>query len=358
MRKMASVRRIDSIDPIEGADAIEVATVGGWKVVIKKGEFAVGDLALYLEIDSWVPHTMAPFLSKGQEPREYNGVKGERLRTVKLRGQCSQGLLLPHSIFGETRINFFDGSGRWAIGVVPEDGDQYSEFIFEGDDVSERLGIQKYEPPIPAQLSGEVKGLFPSFIPKTDQERIQNLAKELNEWFIEGSIWEVTEKLDGSSMTVYIKDDDIGVCSRNLDLKPSDDNSFWKAAREQNIIHTLEMQGKNLALQGELIGEGIQKNPYGLRGQKFFVFDIFDIDKQQYFDPTSRTIFCKDNGLDHVPVLTAGTGVAPMEELLKIAEGKSVLNPKTEREGLVYKHWDGKTSFKVISNKFLLKGGE
>ncbi len=91
---MATIRRIDEIRPIEGADAIEAAVVGGWVVVIKKGEFKAGDLAVYLEIDSWVPHEIAPFLSKGQEPREYNGVKGERLRTVKLRGTTSQGLLL------------------------------------------------------------------------------------------------------------------------------------------------------------------------------------------------------------------------------------------------------------------------
>jgi RNA ligase (TIGR02306 family) len=93
-RKMATIRKIDEIRPIEGADAIEAAVVGGWVVVIKKGEFKAGDLAVYLEIDSWVPHEIAPFLSKGQEPREYNGVKGERLRTVKLRGTTSQGLLL------------------------------------------------------------------------------------------------------------------------------------------------------------------------------------------------------------------------------------------------------------------------
>ena len=94
MRKLASIRRIDDIQPIEGADAIEVATIDGWKVVVKRGEFTVGDLAVYLEIDSWVPHELAAFLSKGKEPREYNGVKGERLRTVKLRGTTSQGLLL------------------------------------------------------------------------------------------------------------------------------------------------------------------------------------------------------------------------------------------------------------------------
>jgi RNA ligase (TIGR02306 family) len=94
-RKMASIRVIDSIKPIEGADAIECAMIGGWSVVIKKGEFKVGQLAVYCEIDSWIPTELAPFLSKGKEPREFEGIKGERLKTVKLRGQLSQGLLLP-----------------------------------------------------------------------------------------------------------------------------------------------------------------------------------------------------------------------------------------------------------------------
>ena len=94
MRKLATIRKIDEIRPIPDADAIECAVVGGWTVVVKRGEFQVNDWAIYCEIDSWIPHTVAPFLSKGQEPREFEGVKGERLRTVKLRGTTSQGLLL------------------------------------------------------------------------------------------------------------------------------------------------------------------------------------------------------------------------------------------------------------------------
>ena len=98
MRKLATIRRIDAIRPIPDADAIECAVIGGWSVVIKKGEYRAGDLAVYCEIDSWIPHELAPFLSKGQEPREFEGIRGERLRTVKLRGTTSQGLLLPLSV--------------------------------------------------------------------------------------------------------------------------------------------------------------------------------------------------------------------------------------------------------------------
>jgi RNA ligase (TIGR02306 family) len=95
MRKLATVRKIDALEPIDGADLIETATIGGWKVVVKKGEFSVGQLAVYFEIDSFIPTELAPFLTKeGKEPREYNDIKGERLRTVRLRGTCSQGLLL------------------------------------------------------------------------------------------------------------------------------------------------------------------------------------------------------------------------------------------------------------------------
>lgn len=161
MRKLASIKRIDEINPIEGADAIEVATVGGWKVVVKKGEYTAGDLAVYFEIDSWIPHELAPFLSNGKEPREFESVKGERLRTIKLRGQISQGLLLPV---------YNDFTGTYLM-CYSEDADEYSVTVSEDDDVTELLGILKYERPLPAQLAGQAKGNFPSFIPKTDEER-------------------------------------------------------------------------------------------------------------------------------------------------------------------------------------------
>ena len=197
MRKMATIRKIDALLPIVGADAIECAVVGGWTCVVKKGEFTVGDLAVYLEIDSWVPTELAPFLSKGKEPREFEGIKGERLRTVKLRGQLSQGLLLP---------------------LEPTCTSIESELI-EGLDVSLPLNIVKWERPMNAQLAGMAKGNFPSLIPKTDQERCQNLVTEIAQAITDRLQFEVTEKLEGSSMTVYLIDGVFGVCSRNLDLK-------------------------------------------------------------------------------------------------------------------------------------------
>ena len=344
MRKLATIRKIDALRPIPDADAIECAVIGGWTCVVKKGEFKAGDLAVYCEIDSWIPHELAPFLSKGKEPRVFDGIQGERLRTMKLRGQLSQGLLLPFAIMKP----FFD------------------DILFtEGVDVSELLSIVKYEAPIPAQLAGEVKGMFPGWIQKTDQERVQNLKEEFDYWLREQHVWEVTEKLDGSSMTVYLRDGEFGVCSRNLELKPSETNSLWKVAVRNDLELKLRRANRNLALQGELIGEGIQGNPYKQKGQEFFLFDIYDIDASKYLTPAERNAFVEEHNIKHVPVLAFGAelwdtlGINSIDNILKFAEGKSVMGMiGCEREGLVFKSKAMQCSFKAISNKFLLKGGD
>ena len=338
MRKMATIRKIDALRPIEGADAIECAIVGGWTCVVKKGEYVAGDLAVYCEIDSFIPTAIAPFLTKpGHYAKTFEGVEGERLRTVKLRGQLSQGLLLPMHVLTN-----------------------YGADLFEGYDVSEVLGITKYEAPIPAELAGEVKGMFPSMIPKTDQERIQNLSAELEQWKTENLTWEVTEKLDGSSMTVYVMDGDVGVCSRNLDLKRNPDNSLWRAALKHDLEEKLKIGGRNLAVQGELIGNGIQGNKYKMRDQDFYVYDIYDINTGRYYSPAERKAFVEVFKLNHCPVLHRATELLiSVDSLLALAEGKSVMGTiGCEREGLVYKCNEKQVSFKAISNKFLLKGGE
>jgi RNA ligase (TIGR02306 family) len=231
----------------------------------------------------------------------------------------------------------------------------------EGLDVTKDLGIQKWEAAIPAQLSGQVRGNFPGFIPKTDQERIQNLTKDLAVW--QDSVeftWEVTEKLDGSSMTVYVRDGDEGVCSRNLDLKRDENNSFWSVAIKENLIEKIRKSGRNLALQGELIGEGIQKNPYNVRGQAFRLFDIYDIDRGAYMSPLERQVFAETHEIEHVPVIAKEMIIQEnVQGLLTMAEGKSTMNAKAEREGLVFKcNTAIDKSFKVISNKFLIKNGD
>ena len=342
MRKLASIRRIADILPIEGADAIEVAVVDGWKVVIKKGEFAAGDSAIYLEIDSWVPHELAPFLSKGSEPREYNGVKGERLRTVKLRGQISQGLLLKITDCGE-KINSV-GNAFWVEG-------DYTE----GADLTEILGIQKWEPEIPAQLAGQVRGLFPtSLIPKTDQERIQNCFADIA---AKGdATYEVTLKLDGTSCTIFRWENELRVCSRNLELKVNEENA------DNTLVKMALRYGERIpdgyAFQGEVMGGSIQGNREGFKEHRFFVFDIFDIQEHRYVKPLHRWGICEGLKLDHVPVLyTAKRAPESVEAGLALAEGPSI-NHKI-REGLVWKcNEDPNFSFKTISNAFLLKGGD
>lgn len=178
-RKLAYVRRIDDIMAIEGADAIECAVLGGWNVVVKKGEFKAGDLATYLEIDSWVPKDLAPFLFEG---KVFEGVEGARLRTKKLRGVLSQGLLLP--IEGQVLSMYND-----AIHSYEE-----TQYPCEGQDLTEHLGIKKWEKPLDPTLSGLARGNFPSWIPKTDQERVQNLNRTIEQR--QGDTFEASIKLD------------------------------------------------------------------------------------------------------------------------------------------------------------------
>lgn len=346
---MAYVVKVDSVRPIDGADAIEVAEVNGWKVVVKKGEYSEGDLAVYCEIDSWIPHEVAPFLSKGKEPREFAGIKGEKLRTIKLRKQISQGLLLPFSVCMPNNIGE-STSSDWDV----------------GDDVSEILGIVKYEPPLPAQLRGQIKGNFPSFLQKTDQERVQNCFKYFAR---EPEVWEecvVEEKLEGSSFTAYYNNGETGVCSRNLDLKEEEGNAFWDAAKEQNILEALtllcERTSRNFAIQGELIGVGVQGNIYNLPNKVVRVFDIFDIDEHEYVNADQRwelVEMLRSYGakLDEAPHLgTVDVTKLSLEDILQMAEGKSALNPKQEREGIVFKSLkDPNKTFKAISNVYLLK---
>jgi RNA ligase (TIGR02306 family) len=348
MRKLATIRKIDTLTPIDGADKIEVATIGGWKVVAQKGLYEVGDLAVYFEIDSWIPFELAPFLSKGKEPREFEGVKGERLKTIKLRGQLSQGLLMPMEPL------FSAGGSHVTLETT-------GTLLEEGLDVTELLNIKKWEKPMNAQLAGVCKGNFPSLIPKTDQERCQNLKNEIVAANESGLKFEVTEKLEGSSMTVYQIKGEFGVCSRNMDLKETEGNSFWATARKDGIQEKMAAVDEfwDFAIQGELIGPGIQGNIYGLKEPEFRVFDVYNIMQGEYLKPEARRELIERMGLNHAPIIafTADMydtlGLTDIPQMLVFAEGKSVLGD-TEREGVVFKQVDGGMSFKAISNKYLL----
>lgn len=341
-RKLASCRVISDIQPIEGADKIELVTVDGWKVVVAKDVgHKVGDLVIYCEIDSFLPiREEFEFLRKSSY-KKMGDQEGFRLRTIKLRGQVSQGLILPISVLNPPDTNIY---------VTP----------FEGLDVTEMLDIVKYEPPIPAELAGKVKGNFPSFIPKTDEERVQNLASEYVGYKTQSKHkFYVTEKLDGSSATYYINDGVFGVCSRNLELLETEGNTFWKVARELDLENKMRGVGMNFSLQGELIGEGIQGNPYKIKGQTVKFFTGYNILEQKRIPFANFMFLLQNMGLDYVPILNQDLlpgFLLPnsVDEMLKYAEGKSALNPDTEREGVVVRSMDGTISFKAISNKFLL----
>ena len=327
MRKLASVQRVLEKKQIAGACLIEAYRVNGWWVVDKKDAYEVGDLVVYCEVDSWIPHTLAPFLTKpGHSPREYLGVKGERLRTVKLKGQLSQGLLLP----------------------LVEDNSE------EGQDFSEILGIIKWED-TRYMANMDARGNFPDFIPKTDQERVQNLDRTLEKYF--GQSFEVTVKRDGSSLTAFVNGEESGVCSRNVNLKETEDSAFWAAANSLSLIPKILSTGRNLALQGELMSQRIQGNYEKVQGIEWNCFDIYDIDARKYLLPKERRELCKQLNIPHIKVVEEDFVLCHnVDQLLEMAEGPGV-NPGVKREGLVLKHNKTDFSFKAISNSYLLKRG-
>jgi len=339
-RKLASIQKVLDVQPIPGADAIECLTVLGWKVVSKKGEFKVGDLVVYFEVDS---------ILKESPDVEFLRKSGFRIKTIRLRGQVSQGLCLPLSILaGESELPH--------------------EPHAEGDDVTELLGVVKYEPYVPAQLAGLAKGNFPEFLHKTDETRIQAVPAVL--YRHQNKKFYVTEKVDGSSMTVYFRrnehfaDGEFGVCSRNIDMKEEGGTSFWKVARELDLENKLRSLNRNIALQGELLGPGVQGNKYKLEKLGYYVFNVFDIDTGLHFnydDFVKMIIYLQ---LQPVP-LVDDSFILPntIDELVQYSKGKSAMNKDSHREGIVLRpligEYDedlrGRLSFKCINPDFLLK---
>jgi RNA ligase (TIGR02306 family) len=337
-RKLASVQRVLEILPIENADAIELARINGWQCVVKKGEFAVGDRGVFLEIDSIPPDTEAfRFLwtPKGAEPEAGTRPEKFRIRTMRLRGCLSQGLLLPLSEVG------LDGGA-------------------EGENVTERLGVGKYEPPAPTGM-GDWRAAFPGFIPKTDEIRVQSAPGVLDE--IRGRPYAVTVKLDGTSATYCIHrgDGTFHACGRNQSIAEGD-NLYWQIARKYRLEEVLK-ESPDYAIQGEVVGPGIQKNPLGLKEKDFAAFNVYDIANARYLDHDEARAFLAARGVPAVPVLETGAAFAyDQEALLTLAEGKYD-GTGNEREGIVIRPLTeafsptlgGRLSFKAISNRFLLK---
>lgn len=350
-RKLATVERILEINDIPEADRIQTCKILGWQCVVEKNKYRVSQLVVYVQIDSILP-----------ERPEFEFLRKDkfRIRTVRLRGQLSQGICFP--------LDILPPALKWHIEELEKTGYVPATSILGdigtpiGIDVTEELGITKYEAPIPAELAGDAKGAFPSFIIITDEDRIQILPHIPLEYA--GQSFVATEKLDGSSGTFFWKNGQFGVCGRNWEYYESLTNSFWKYARQNFLEEKLGELGRNLAIQGEIIGEGIQKNKYKLKGQTFKPFRVFDTDKYEFLSYEEMVEVVVNNfKLQTVPILDWNYILpSSVDDILAYAEGKSALNPDAEREGVVFVRYElknlGRLSFKAISNAFLLKNKE
>lgn len=339
-RKLASIQTILEVLPHTNADTLEIVKVLGWTCVVLKGQFQKGQQVVYIEPDAILP--------EGKPEWEFMRSRGFRIKTIKLRGQVSQGLVFSLSVLPLMDINCSEPN-----------------LFNDGDDVTAVLGITKYEPYVPAQLAGIVKGNFPEFLHKTDEMRIQGYPILLEKH--KGKLFSVTEKVDGSSFTAFYNNGEFGVCSRNLELKEDPNNSFWKVALELDIKGRLAALRGNHAIQGELVGQGIQGNKYKLNAIKLFVFNLFNIDKRKYYDADDFLRTVKEMGLETVPVVNNRHLLnETVDELVTLSNAPSVLNKDTLREGIVlrpiYETFEeelrGRLSFKCINPNFLLKYNE
>jgi RNA ligase (TIGR02306 family) len=347
LRKLASIRTIKELNPIPGADKIETALVDGWTVVVQKELHETGDRIVFVEVDAILPD-IPEF--------EFMRPRGFRVKTIRLMKQLSQGLIFPMSILDGKKFK-------------TDDRENPTYGFYAGADVTELLGIVKYEPKVSTCLSGIAKGAFPSFIPKTDEERIQNVLQILEEF--KGEQFYVTEKLDGTSMTCYLKDGEFGVCSRNLDLERNETNLYWKVARKHCIETKLRDYfndtGIELAVQGELIGSGVHGNKYGFveGDNEFRLYNVYNITFHRYLCYGEVMDFARS--LFHmVPIILHIKSMNhTLESILDLADGTSVMSSDTLREGIVVRPMVerfyppiGRLSFKVVSNKFLEKNKE
>lgn len=352
MRKLASIQEIKKLESIKEADLIEKATVLGWELVVKKGEFKVGDKCIYIEIDSVVPE---------RKEFEFLRCRKFRIKTIKLKGQISQGIALPLKTF------------------LPDDNYNI------GDDVAEILGITKYDPQLATEnkLNKEFKKInnpfikflmkfkffrkyymknngipleFPDWINKTDETRIQTKPEILE--IYKDNKFIVTEKLEGMSSTFFINNmskDKFGVCSRNLQLFDTK-NDYWTIAKKfdlKKVLSDISKGHKTVVLQGEIVGESIQGNIYDIKGKDFYAFNLI-IDGQAIDSLTAKDILSK-YGIKFVPIIDIDfTLPNTVEEFVNYSLGKSVL-ADVLREGLVIRNYNEGISFKVINPEYLLK---
>lgn len=331
IRKLVSFKTIEKILPIEGADRIELVKFGGWQSVVKKGEFAVGDKVIYFEIDTFLPKDVPQFAflsernSKKVLDDNFKEVEGHVLKTIRLRGHLSQGLVLKLSDF---RVDLRTQA-------------DLEDYFYN------KLGVFKYEKPLP--LDNSIVGDYPAFTIKTDSERVQNLSDEILQKLAKEGTWKATEKVDGTSSTWW-KDEDgkMHIASRNHELALSKDSVHYKLMRDYNLNEILQ---PNETLKGEIVGEGIQKNPLKIKGKKLLNFEweseTRDLPKE--LEPYKVKEY-------NLPFPTT------VDEALAQVDGlKSLVNPDVQAEGVVWWNTENKAfeelgwrpNFKAINNSYL-----
>lgn len=337
MRKLASIQEIIDVQPIESADAIESVSILGWNCVSKKGEFKIGDKCVYFEVDSFLPiDKRFEFLRAGSyKNNEYMG-EGFRLKTQRFRGQLSQGLALPISILPNGEYNI-------------------------GEDVTELLGVKKWDVPEMATSAGTAIGNKPFGIYTTDEIRIQSIPEIID--IMKGKPYYISTKMDGTSVTYYVKDGAFGVCGRTFEYKDTEDCSFWTYAKKHLINEKLLNYNQNIAVQGEFCGGGIQKNRLKLKTPKFYAFNVLNLETMRYFGFEDFINICKELQIETVPIeeVEDSFEYKTIEDLIERAKGN--YDSGNKKEGIVIRplkeeycyQLSGRLSFKVLNNDFLLK---
>ena len=347
MSNLATIQKVTNVRNHPNADKLDLVQVLGWQVVVKKGEFKPGDLCVYIAIDSILP----------EKPEfEFLRNKGFKIKPIRLRGAASAGICFPLSILP----NYTPATGAAPYNVPSFGCPTDNTPIIEGTDVTDVIGVKHYQKPVPAELAGLAFGGLPGFLIITDEKNLRSYPDAVPEMY--GRPYYITRKDDGCSGTFYVKNNEFGVTSRHIHLKESETNGFWRMAKKYNVENALrsEYPNQDIAIQGEVVGPGIQKNPLGLAELEFHVFNLFDIKTRTYFSYDKLKAFCDKYKLCMVTVITEGLAYGfTVEELVKLANEQMYPNG-TPAEGIVIrpkdsfmsvvlkKYWSGK----IISENY------
>ena len=339
MKNLATIQKTVNVRPHPNGEKLDLVQVLGWQVVTKRGEFKEGDLCVYVVIDTVLP----------EKPEfEFLRNKNFRIKPIRLRQEYSNGICFPLSVIPRGQLRIVEDV---EYPYVPE----------LGDDVTDFLGIKHYEKPVPAELAGQMVGHIPGFIIITDEDNLRSYPDAVPELY--GRPYYITRKEDGSSGTFFVKGNEFGVCSRRIHLKETEGNGFWKMAHKYDIAKALTAAFPNMdvAIQGEIVGPGVQKNRLGLTELDFRLFNVFDISRRCYLDYDKVVEFSTNFKIPMVPVIAQGSAFGhSLEELVALAKEQTyatggpaegiVIRPKEAFYSTVLKKsWSGK----VLNEKYL-----